>query len=215
VSTTSTAPVPLTVPTAAHADAGGRRTARWVAAAGTAAAGALHVVAAVDHLGAGDLVVGFFLATALAQVGAAAWLAADPTRDLRLPVALLVGTLGLLVLYVVGHATDLLDPFLGHDHAAQGQGVQGQGVQGQGVQGQGAGTDHAAHTTATGPVALGLEPVEVPAAPVLGTLTAAAECLALAALAALLPAAARRRVLDGVLAVGALVWLLWLTGVLA
>ncbi len=210
MSTTSTAPVPLTVPTAAHADAGGRRTARWVAAAATAAAGALHVVAAVDHLGAGDLVVGFFLATALAQVGAAAWLAADPTRDLRLPVALLVGTLGLLVLYVVGHATDLLDPFLGHDHAAQGPGVQGQGVQG-----QGAGTDHAAHTTATGPVALGLEPVEVPAAPVLGTLTAAAECLALAALAALLPVTARRRVLDGVLAVGALAWLLWLTGVLA
>ena len=205
MSTTSTAPVPLPVPTAAHADAGGRRTARWVAAAATAAAGALHVVAAVDHLGAGDLVVGFFLVTALAQVGAAAWLAADPTRDLRLPVALLAGTLGLLVLYVVGHATDLLDPFLGHDHAAQGQGVQGEG----------AGTDHAAHTTATGPVALGLEPVEVPAAPVLGTLTAAAECLALAALAALLPVTARRRVLDGVLAVGALAWLLWLTGVLA
>ncbi len=205
MSTTSTAPARTPVAPPAQAGAAGRRTARRVAAAATAAAGGLHVAAAVDHLGAGDLVVGFFLVTALAQVGAAAWLAADPTRDLRLPVALLVGTLGLLVLYVVGHATDLLDPFLGHDHAAQGPGVQGQG----------AGTGHAAHTTATGPVALGLEPVEVPAAPVLGSLTAAAECLALAALAALLPATARRRVLDGVLAVGALVWLLWLTGVLA
>ncbi len=198
MSTTGTVALPRTTPS--HTDAGGRRTARWTAAAATAAAGALHVAAAVDHLGAGDLVVGFFLVTALVQVGAAAWLAADPTRDLRLPVAVLVGTLGLVLLYVVGHATDLLDPFLGHDHAAHGQG---------------AATDHASHTTATGPVALGLEPVEVPAAPVLGTFTVAAECLALAALTALLPATARRRVLDGLLAVGALVWLLWLTGVLA
>jgi hypothetical protein len=158
-------------------------------------------MAAVDHLGAGDLVVGFFLATALAQLGAAAWLAlgAGPARDPLFLGAVLVGTAGLLLLYVVGHATDLLDPLTGHDHAAHGA----------------AATDHAAHTTVTGPVALGLEPVSTPEAPVLGTLTAGAECLVLVAVSALLPAVARRRVLDGLLALGALVWLLWLTGVLA
>ncbi len=175
---------------------------RWAAVAATAAAAGLHVAAAVDHLGAGDLVVGFFLLTALAQVAAAAWLAVGPgaARDPRFLAAVLAGTVGLLLLYVVGHATDLLDPLVGHDHAASGQA---------------AGTDHAAHTTVTGPVALGTEPVEVPEPPVLGTLTAGAECLALVALAALLPTTARRRVLDGLLALGALVWLLWLTGVLA
>ncbi|WP_336028516.1 hypothetical protein [Geodermatophilus sp. FMUSA9-8] len=174
---------------------------RWAAAAATAAAAGLHVLAAVDHLGTSDLVVGFFLLTALAQFGAAAWLALGPdgARDPRFLTAVVTATAGLLLLYVVGHTTDLLDPFLGHDHSAA----------------PGAAADHAAHTTATGPIALGTEPVEAPEAPVLGTLTAGAECLALVALAALLPTGARRRVLDGLFALGAVTWLLWLTGVLS
>ena len=53
-----------------------RGAARWqlVAALGLAAAGGLHVAAAVDHLSAGQLAVGFFLLTALAQAALAAWL---------------------------------------------------------------------------------------------------------------------------------------------
>lgn len=188
------------VPSGAAPAAPRGRAVRWVAVLGTAAAGVLHVVAAAGHVGAGDLVVGFFLLTALAQVGAAAWLATGTAaaRDARFLLAVVAGTAGLLLLYVVGHTTDLLDPFLGHDHSTVGT----------------AAADHTAHSTATGPVALDLEPVETTPAPVLGTVTAAAEVLALAAAAALLPAGLRRRVLDGLLAVGALVWVLWLTGVL-
>ncbi|MGY1795732.1 hypothetical protein ACI796_17335 [Geodermatophilus sp. SYSU D00525] len=180
-----------------------RRTAawRWGAAAANGAAAGLHVLAALDHLRTSDLVVGFFLLVALAQFGAAAWLALGPdgARDPRFLTAALTATAGLLLLYVVGHATDLLDPLLGHDHSTASGGA----------------ADHAAHTTATGPVALGTEPLETPEAPVLGTLTAGAECLALVALAALLPATARRWALNGLLVTGAVVWSLWLTGVLA
>ncbi|PRY51058.1 hypothetical protein LY71_102121 [Geodermatophilus tzadiensis] len=167
---------------------------RWAAAAATAVAGGLHVAAAVQHLGAGDLVVGFFLATALAQVGAAAWLALGPATD-RFLGTVVLGTVGLVVLYLGGHTTDLLDPFLGHDHAAVAGG-------------------HTGHTATTGPVALDAEPTEVPEPPVLGTVTVAVELLGTLAAAALLPARARRLVLDGLLALGALVWLLWLAGVL-
>jgi len=98
-----------------------RRSAWWqlAAALGLATAGGLHVAAAVDHLSAGSLAVGFFLLTALAQAGSAAWLVLGAwagTRASRPLVAMaLLGTVGLLALYVVAHTTGLLDAFAVHD----------------------------------------------------------------------------------------------------
>jgi hypothetical protein len=172
----------------------------WTAGAATAAAGALHLAAAVDHLGTNDLVVAFFGATALGQLAAAAGLAVVAGTRERPPVALLSAllavTVGLVCLYLVAHSTDLL------------AGLTAPAAPGAGAHEHGIGT--------TGPVALGTEPtaagIEPPDA--LGTLTVAAELLAAVALTALLPLRGRRLAGNVVLALGGAAWLLWLTGVL-
>ncbi|MGY1689430.1 hypothetical protein [Geodermatophilus sp. SYSU D01105] len=217
MTTTDTAPAPLP-PAPAR-----RRVPRWqlVAAAALAAAGVLHVAAAVDHLESGDLAVGFFLLTALAQVGLAAWLlltawaGTGPRREL---VAFgLLGTVGLLGLYLVAHTTNLLDAFAVHDAAG--------GAHAHDVPGR--------ETVAVDPItgvrfADGMPvategPVAMAGAPVaaaghgpegLGTATVAVELLAMTALTALLPTSWRGRATNALLALGALAWVLWFTGVL-
>ena len=200
-----------------------RSTPLWqlAAALGLATAGGLHVAAAVDHLSAGQLAVGFFLLTALAQAGLAAWLVLGAwagTRPGRGPVAVaLLGTVGLLVLYVLAHTTGLLDAFAVHDAGTAGHehDVPGRvttaidpvtGVEF--AQGMPLG--------AAGPVAMDGLPTSAgghgPEA--VGTAVVAAELLTVAALAALLPASWRGRALNGLLALGGAAWLLWLTGVL-
>jgi hypothetical protein len=76
---------------------------------------------------------------------------------------------------------------------------------------------HAGASIATdGPVAMGEHPAAGAEAPdLLGTATVALELLAMAAMTALLPRAWRSRAVNGLLALGALAWVLWLTGVLA
>ena len=200
-----------------------RSTPLWqlAAALGLATAGGLHLAAAVDHLSAGQLAVGFFLLTALAQAGLAAWLVLGTwagTRPGRGPVAVaLLGTVGLLVLYVLAHTTGLLDAFAVHDAGTAGHehDVPGRvttaidpvtGVEF--AQGMPLG--------ASGPLAMDGLPGSTgghgPEA--VGTAVVAAELLSVAALAALLPASWRGRALNGLLALGGAAWLLWLTGVL-
>ena len=200
-----------------------RSTPLWqlAAALGLATAGGLHVAAAVDHLSAGQLAVGFFLLTALAQAGLAAWLVLGTwagTRPGRGPVAVaLLGTVGLLVLYVLAHTTGLLDAFAVHDAGTAGHehDVPGRvttaidpvtGVEF--AQGMPLG--------ASGPLAMDGLPGSTgghgPEA--VGTAVVAAELLTVAALAALLPASWRGRVLNGLLVLGGAAWALWLTGVL-
>jgi hypothetical protein len=200
-----------------------RRTAWWqlAAALGLATAGGLHVAAAVDHLSAGSLAVGFFLLTALAQAGSAAWLVLGAwagTRASRPLVATaLLGTVGLLALYVVAHTTGLLDAFAvhdtltgGHEHDVPGRVTTAvdpvTGVEF--AQGMPLG--------ASGPVAMDGLPGSTgghgPEA--VGTAVVAAELLTVAALAALLPASWRGRALNGLLVLGGAAWALWLTGVL-
>jgi hypothetical protein len=200
-----------------------RRSAWWqlAAALGLATAGGLHVAAAVDHLSAGSLAVGFFLLTALAQAGSAAWLVLGAwagTRASRPLVAMaLLGTVGLLALYVVAHTTGLLDAFAvhdtltgGHEHDVPGRVTTAvdpvTGVEF--AQGMPLG--------ASGPVAmdglLGSTGGHGPEA--VGTAVVAAELLTVAALAALLPASWRGRALNGLLVLGGAAWALWLTGVL-
>src|SRR5215211_952365 len=90
-----------------------------VTVAATAAAGGLHFAAAATHGSAGDLVVGFFGLTGFAQLATAAavfvvLVGAQRRQEPRGPIAtalvLLAAamTVGLLCLYVVVHATDLL-----------------------------------------------------------------------------------------------------------
>jgi hypothetical protein len=177
----------------------------WTASLAAAGAGVLHVAAAAGHLAAGDLVVGFFLLTALAQLGLGAWLVRSSWpggRPGAWPlVAALAGTVLLVGLYLVAHTTDLLAGLTahgaghGHDPAA----------------------GHAAGASIAigGPVALGEQPSAGGEPPgLLGTTTVALELLAVLGLAALLPPAWRTRALDALLALGALAWVLWLTGVL-
>ncbi len=162
---------------------------RWAHAAVVtlAAAGALHLVAAADHRSGPDPVVAFFLAVALAQLGTAVWLAVEARTRHRpgsLPVLLAtVATVGLLLLYLAAHTTDLLT-----------------GVVGGSVEPLDGGHTHP--TTATG----------VESAGWLGSATVAVEVVLLLALMALLPSRARRLAADGLLALGALVWALWLFG---
>jgi hypothetical protein len=175
------------------------RTAAWLAAAAGATAGVLHVAAAYQHLEAGDLVVGFFLATALAQVGAAAWIAAravaDIGQDRRFVLGVLAGTVALLLLYLTVHTTHLLDGLTGH--------------------GAGAAGGHAGHATTAGSLPAGTQSGGALESPLLGTLTVVVETLAVLALTALLPARQRGRVTNGLLVLGAGIWGLWLAGVLA
>ena len=200
-----------------------RGTARWqlVAALGLATAGGLHVAAAVDHLSAGSLAVGFFLLTALAQAGLAAWLVLGAwagTRPGRQVVATaLLATVALLTLYVVAHTTGLLDAFAvhhvttsGHEHDVPGRVVTAvdpvTGVEF--AQGMPLGS--------SGPVAMdGLPASSGGHGPeAVGTAVVTAELLTVAALAALLPASWRGRALNALLVLGGSAWALWLTGVL-
>jgi hypothetical protein len=183
---------------------------RWRCGAAVAAlgAGCLHVAAAVEHLSAGDLVVGFFLLTALAQLGIGLWLLVGPwlgSGPGAAPLlAALAGTVLLLCLYLVAHSTDLLAGITGHEAGHE----TGHG----GPAGHHAG----AAVEAEGPVALGDEASADAEGPgLLGTATVAFELLSVVTLAALLPHRWRGRALDTVLALGGLAWLLWLTGALA
>jgi hypothetical protein len=175
----------------------------WLGACALAAvaAGGLHVAAAAQHLDHGSLVVGFFLLVTAAQVGGGAWLALQAWLRLRPDPRLLllgvVGTVALIGLFVVAHTTDLLLGYVSHPPA------------------------HSGHTAVhTGPFAAGLstrndtlEPVrEAPG--VLGTLTVVLEVAVVMALTALLPRRWGGMVCNGLLALGGLGWVLWLTGFL-
>lgn len=194
--------MPATLPLSA-APRPATRLRRWCAvlAVTTAAAGVLHVVTAVDHVGASEVVVGFFLVAGFGQlaaaggIGVAAVTGARP--DLRLLTALLTATVVLIGLYLVTHTTDLLAGLT----ATDGLGLQDPH-----------GADHAA---ATGPVALGADPPRAgePAGP-LGTATVAVELLSIVGITALLPPRGRRLSGNVLLALGAGAWVLWLAGVL-
>jgi hypothetical protein len=180
---------------------------RWVAAATVVAAGALHVAAAFDNVHAGDVVVGFFLLVALLQLASGVWLAVTAvTRTGHAPwpvAAVLALTVGLLLLYLAAHTTDLLAGVAGTDHQG----------------GAAAGTHEGAQAqppAPTGPVALGLESSAAEDSPgLLGTATVTVELLSVLALSALLPIGFRRHAANGLLALGVLVWIVWFTGVVA
>ena len=170
----------------------------WAGAVTTWIAGVLHVLAAVDHLDAGDLVVGFFLVTAFGQLAAAVGLAIAAVTGHRPAPALLAGllavTVGLLALYLVAHTTDLLAgvtaPELGGPAGHE-------------------------HPEPTGPVALGDTPAVRGEPPdLLGTATVTVEVLSIVAFVALLPPRWRRVAGNALALLGAAAWLLWLTGVL-
>ena len=181
----------------------------WTASLAVAGAGALHVAAAADHLAAGDLVVPFFLLTALAQLGFGAWLFVGSRSGKRPGVwwlaGALAGTVLLVALYLVANTTDLFAGALAHDAGTGGP-----------VAGGAHGTSAGASRPTDGPVALDARPTAGAEAPgLLGTATVALELLAIAAMTALLPRAWRSRAVNGLLALGALTWVLWLSGVLA
>jgi hypothetical protein len=185
-----------------------------------AGAGVLHVAAAVDHLDSGQLAVGFFLLTALAQVGLAAWLLLTawagrrPSREL---VAFgLLGTVGLLGLYLVAHTTTLLDAFAVHD-AAAGHAHDVAGRETVAVDPiTGVRFADGMPIASDGPVAMDGPTTQAAGhgPEGLGTATVAVELLAMTALTALLPASWRGRATNALLAVGGLAWVLWFTGVL-
>jgi hypothetical protein len=213
VSTTS-APTSPAVPqrSAARSARRARATAwRWTAAAAVGAAGVAHLITSAGHLDDGQLVIAFFLVTAFAQLGAAVWLAAGTLHRgrpaPRVVLLAIAGTVALIGVYLVAHLTTWLGDLAGtsapvsvHDHS-------------------GAATDpfaagHASSFDGSVPLA-GKEGPQPEPVTLLGTLTVAAEVVAIAALSALLPARWRSRVLNGLLGLGALVWVLWLTGVLS
>jgi hypothetical protein len=176
----------------------------WAAVVSAVAAGGLHLRAAFDHVGSHDVVVGFFLAVAFAQLGLGVWLAMSIVTGLRPDVRLiglaLLSTVALVGLFVVAHTTDWLAAFQVHDAGAH--------------HGAGAAPAHAPETV--GPVALGLEPVTTrEPAGLLGAATVAVEMVTVLALTALLPARWRGGVTNALLLLGAATWVLWLTGVLA
>jgi len=179
----------------------------WVAAGSLAMAGPLHVAAAADHLAAGDVVVGFFLLVAFLQLGTGVSLAVRTvTRGGHPPwpvAAALALTVGLLLLYLAAYTTDLLAGVV--DLAHHGETTSAPH-----------GTAHVEAPEPAGPVALGLEPTQTSGTPgVLGTVTVGIELVSVLALAALLPAALRRRVTDALLVIGVLAWGVWFTGVVA
>jgi hypothetical protein len=213
------------VAAAPEAESGqGRQLSRWlwVGALGAGTAGGLHIAVAVDHLEAGELAVGFFLLTALAQLGLAAWLLLNSATglrpDRRLVSLALLATVGLVVLYVVAHTTSLLDAFAVTDGAGGHSGGAHAESNHDPVIDPVTGVDYSTGiaTRAGGPVAMSGELAPVRHAPgSLGSATVAAEVLLVAALAALQPATWRARTLNALLALGGLAWALWFTGVLA
>ncbi len=201
-----------------------RALTRWLGlgALGAGAAGVLHVAVAVEHVAAGDLVVGFFLGVAFAQVALAIWLVMTSVVGLRpdprlLSLALLA-TVALIGLYVVSYTTSLLDGFGVHDVTDAGHGgahaVTGHDLAIDPV----TGVDYSEGVPlrSSEPVSMAGEVPPVEHAPgVLGSATVGAELLLIAALTALQPAAWRRQTANGLLALGVLAWGLWFTGVLA
>lgn len=183
-----------------------RRYWPWAAVVSAVAAGGLHLRAAFEHVGSHDVVVGFFLLVAFAQLGLGVWLAMSIVTGLRpdgrlLGLALL-STVALVGLYVVAHTTDLLLSF----QADGGGGTH---------HGGGTGAPQGQSTAPTGPVAAGLEPVATrEPAGLLGAATVATEMVTVLALTALLPARWRGGVTNALLLLGAATWVLWLTGVL-
>lgn len=186
----------------------GHRSWPWVAAVSAAAAGGLHMRAAFEHVGAHDVVVGFFLLVAFAQLGLGVWIAMSTVAGLRpdgrLIALALLSTVALVGLYVVAHTTDLLLAF------------QTQSDGGGAHHGGGTTAPQGNSTTTAGPVAAGFEPVPTrePAGP-LGAATVTMEMVTVLALTALLPARWRGGVVNALLLLGAATWVLWLTGVLA
>lgn len=81
-----------------------------LAAVGLYAAAAGHVIAALVHLSHGWSITAFFLVTAAAQVVVAGRIGRS-TAAARLVVAVLLGTLGLVLLYVASRTLNL--PFGG------------------------------------------------------------------------------------------------------
>ena len=186
---------------------------QWAAALAAAAAGGLHLAAAIDHRESGQLVVGLFLLAAVVQCGGGWLLAVSALRGQRpgrwaLATAL-AGTVALVVLFVVAHTTDLLAGLTGHEAG----GAAGHGDHGGTGQ---AGAEPQGHSVAVeGPVALSAEPEHVADPPgLLGTATVTVELLCALGLTALLPRTWRGWALDVQLALGALGWVLWLTGIL-
>ncbi|MGY1836608.1 hypothetical protein ACI79P_16065 [Blastococcus sp. SYSU DS0510] len=217
---TAAQPAVTSPPGRAHGRAHGRIVGRWlrVGALGAGVAGGLHLVAAVDHLEAGELAVGFFLVTGLAQLGLAAWLLLNSWAGFRpgprVVTLALAGTVGLIGLYLVAHTTSLLDAFAVHDGAHGGHAGPSHVPGIDPVTGIDLSEGVAANTP--GPVAMEGEIGPARHAPgFVGQIAVAAELLLLAALAALQPGAWRRRTVDAVLVLGLLAWGLWFTGVLA
>jgi hypothetical protein len=180
---------------------------RWAAGLGTLAAGGLHVAAAVQHVEASGLVLGFFLLTAFAQFGIGAWMLLGPWLGKSPgtgPVAVaLTGTVLLIGLYLVAHTTDVFAGLTAHE---AGSAHTGHG---------GAAHSAGASIATDGPVALSGEAATAPEPPdLLGGVTVAAELLSVLALTALLPQTWRGRTVNALLALGGLAWVAWLTGLL-
>jgi hypothetical protein len=224
---TAPATAPQQTPAASEARAGhGRSLSRWlsVGALGAGAAGGLHIAVAVEHVEAGDLTVGFFLLTAFAQLGLAAWLLLNSfvglRPDRRLVTLALFATVALMGLYVLAHTTSLLDAFaVPHGSDAGGHAVDGHsGVTHRPGIDPVTGVDlsDGVAISSSGAVAMAGEVAPVGHDPgTLGPWTAAAEILSVAALTALQPATWRRRTVNALLVLGGLAWALWFTGVLA
>ncbi|WP_448624325.1 hypothetical protein [Geodermatophilus sp. URMC 64] len=213
---------PERTPSAPGTEAGdGAALSRWlrIGALGAGAAGGLHVAVAVDHLGAGELAVGFFLLTAAAQLGLAGWLLMTSWTgfrpDRRLVTLALVATVALIGLYLVAYTTSLLDAFAVTDAAGGHGSAHAASNHDPGIDPV-TGVDYSTGIAVrSGPVAMAGEVAPVRHAPgLLGPVTVAAEALLIAALTALQPARWRRYTVNGLLALGGLAWALWFTGVL-
>jgi hypothetical protein len=168
----------------------------WTAIVTTAVAGALHLAAAAGAVDSGNLAIGFYLLVALGQFAGATGLFLASRGVLRGTTALLFGglvaTAALIALYLLVHRTGLLADLAGTS-----------------------GTNTSAHAGH----ALGGTAAADPVAPQnafdrLGAITLAVETMTTLALVALLPRRWRTRAVDALCALGALTWLLWLTGVL-
>ncbi len=191
------------LPSATAATRSSGRLRRWLGLAclSTLLAGGLHVAAAYQHVEHGELVVGFFLLAAAAQVGGGLLLGVHAVTGMRpgrwLVLAGLGATVGMIGLFIVAHGTDLLLDYVGHQPGSDG------------------------HTaTHTGPFTAGIATRNDTLAPVreapgvLGMATVAAELAGVAALTALLPRSWRGWALDGMLALCGIAWVLWFAGVL-
>jgi hypothetical protein len=174
----------------------------WSAAVlSTLGAALLHVVAAIQHADHSELVSGFFVIVALAQLGGAALLVVTARGLVRERTAVLLAgilvTTGLMVLYFVAHGTDLLGGLTGHQ--------------------AGAGGHHGAtgHSVAVdGPVALSGTSATTEENGLLGAATLAVQLVTVVSLTALLPTRLRGWVVNALCLMGALTWALWFTGVL-